>query len=141
MGPAVSCVWLIGTIPLRETSPTVGFSPTKPFMDAGQLIEPSVSVPMAAAAMPAATAAADPELDPHAVRSSAYGLRVSPPTALHPLLECSERMFAHSDRLVRPRITAPARVRFSTTVALASRTLRARASDPAVVGRPAISML
>ena len=70
MGPAVSCVWLIGTIPLRETSPTVGFSPTRPFMDDGQLIEPSVSVPMAAAAMPAATAAAEPELDPHAVRSS-----------------------------------------------------------------------
>jgi hypothetical protein len=33
-------------------------------MDDGQLMEPSVSVPMAAAAMPAATAAADPELDP-----------------------------------------------------------------------------
>lgn len=68
--PAVSWVWLIGTMPVRETSPTVGFSPTRPFIEAGQLIEPSVSVPTAAAAIPAATAAADPELDPHAVRSS-----------------------------------------------------------------------
>jgi hypothetical protein len=69
MGPAVSCVWLIGTIPVRETSPTVGFSPTNPFIDDGQPMEPSVSVPIAAAAMPAATAAADPELDPHVERS------------------------------------------------------------------------
>ena len=41
-------------------------------------IDPPVSVPSAPYARPAATAAADPPLDPPAVRSVAQGLRVSP---------------------------------------------------------------
>ena len=41
-----------------------------PVIDAGQVIEPSVSEPMLAAAMPAASATALPELDPQGVRSS-----------------------------------------------------------------------
>src|SRR5882757_7031944 len=89
--------------------------PTSPFIDAGQVIEPSVSVPIAAAARLAATAAPLPELDPQALRSSAYGLRVWPPTALQPLTELVERMLAHSDRLVLPRITAPAARRRATS--------------------------
>ncbi len=46
MGPAVSCEWLIGTIWVRDTSPTVGFSPARPCIDDGQVTEPSVSLPM-----------------------------------------------------------------------------------------------
>ncbi len=71
MGPGVSCEWLIGTTCVRETRPTVGFIPTSPLIDAGQTTEPSVSVPTAAQAKPAATAAALPLDDPQDVRSSA----------------------------------------------------------------------
>ena len=68
IGPAVSWEWLIGTIWVRETRPTVGLKPTTPFTDAGQVMEPSVSVPMAAGARPMATATALPEDDPQAAR-------------------------------------------------------------------------
>ena len=69
-GPAVSCVFEMGIMPARLTNPTVGLIPTIPLMDAGQLIEPSVSVPTAAAQRLAATATAEPELEPHGERSS-----------------------------------------------------------------------
>jgi hypothetical protein len=42
-------------------------------------IEPPPSVAVATATSPAATAAADPPLDPPGERSSAHGLRVAPP--------------------------------------------------------------
>jgi hypothetical protein len=61
----------MGTIPARLTSPTVGLIPTSPQIEAGDTIEPSVSVPMAAAHRFAEAAAADPELDPEGQRSSA----------------------------------------------------------------------
>ena len=76
--------------------------------NAGLTIEPAVSVPTPSGASPAATAAALPELDPLALRSSAYGLRVSPPRALQPGDVRVERKLAHSLRLVLPRMTAPA---------------------------------
>ncbi|MNT11209.1 hypothetical protein D3C72_1460770 [compost metagenome] len=69
MGPAVSCEWLIGTIWVRLTRPTVGLNPTTPLTAAGQVIDPSVSVPMATGARPMATAVALPEDDPQGVRS------------------------------------------------------------------------
>ena len=87
IGPAVSCVCEIGMMPVRLTSPTVGLIPAMPHVDDGHTIDPSVSVPIAAAARFADTAAPDPELDPHGLRSSTYGLRVSPPRPLHPLVE------------------------------------------------------
>ena len=49
----------------------LGFSPTSPVIDDGQIIDPLVSLPMAAGAKPAATAAPDPLEDPQVVRSSA----------------------------------------------------------------------
>jgi hypothetical protein len=61
----------MGTIRVRLTRPTVGFKPTTPFTAAGQVMDPSVSVPIAACTSPAATAAALPEEDPHGFRSSA----------------------------------------------------------------------
>ena len=71
IGPAVSWLWLIGTMWVRLTSPTVGFSPTIPLIDAGQVIDPSVSVPMAKRTSPAATAAPLPLELPQVLRSSA----------------------------------------------------------------------
>ena len=49
---------------LSEISPNVGFSPTTPHADAGMRIDPPVSVPIDAHPMPAATAAAEPPLEP-----------------------------------------------------------------------------
>jgi len=129
-------------MPLRLTSPTVGLIPTSPFMFAGEMIEPSVSVPTATAARLAAIAAPEPALEPLVLRSSAYGLRVSPPRPLHPDVERIERMFAHSDRLVLPRITAPASRNLVTIVASRGGFTPTSASDPAVVCMPsAVVML
>ena len=71
IGPAVSWLWAIGMIPARLASPRVGLRPTTPLTEAGETIEPSVSVPMATAHKLAATATAEPELDPEGFRSSA----------------------------------------------------------------------
>ena len=43
--------------------------PTTPFIEAGQTIEPFVSVPIEAGAIPSATTAALPELDPQGLYS------------------------------------------------------------------------
>ena len=71
IGPGVSWLWLIGTTCVRLIMPSVGFNPTSPFIEDGHTTDPSVSVPTAAAAKLAATAAPDPLEDPHEVRSSA----------------------------------------------------------------------
>jgi hypothetical protein len=63
-----------------ETRPRLGFSPTSPQADAGIRIEPPASVPCASGAIPAATAAAEPPLEPPGERSSAHGLRVGGPS-------------------------------------------------------------
>ena len=67
-GPGESCELEIGTTPSVGTTPTVGLNPTQPLNAAGQVIEPSVSVPTAYDATPAATAAPLPELEPPADR-------------------------------------------------------------------------
>src|SRR6185437_16189794 len=119
---------------VRLTSPTVGFSPTMPLIDDGQVTEPSVSVPIAIRTSPAATAAPDPLELPQALRSSAHGLWVCPPTALQPEIECVERIFAHSLRLVLPRMIAPAARSRATSGASRLVTLAVSARLPAVVG-------
>ena len=58
-------------MPSRLTRPTVGLRPTRPQIDAGETIEPSVSVPTPSGARLAAIAAAEPELEPLVLRSSA----------------------------------------------------------------------
>ena len=93
---------------MRLTRPTVGLRPTRPFTDAGQMMLPSVSVPTPIAARLAAIAVPVPELEPHGLRSSTYGFFVCPPRELQPDVDRVERKFAHSLRLVLPRITAPA---------------------------------
>jgi hypothetical protein len=71
IGPAVSWLCAIGTMPVRLTRPSVGLIPTSALFVDGDTMEPSVSVPIAAAARFAAIAAPDPELDPDGLRSSA----------------------------------------------------------------------
>src|SRR5476649_118171 len=123
----------MGTMPLRLRSPSVGLMPTRPLLFDGDTIEPSVSVPTAAALRLAATAAPDPELEPDGLRSSAYGLCVCPPRPLQPLVECVDRKFAHSLRFVLPRMTAPASRRRSTMKASRAAIEPSSASDPADV--------
>ena len=82
--------------------------PDHPQTDAGHTIEPLVSVPNAAVTKLADTAWAEPELEPHGLRSSTYGFSPCRPTPLQPLDERVERKFAHSDILVLPRMIAPA---------------------------------
>ena len=65
-------------VPKTLTRPKVGFSPTVPQKEEGTRIEPPVSVPTEAAQRPAATAAAEPALDPPGIRSSAHGLCTGP---------------------------------------------------------------
>src|SRR5258708_38120148 len=96
IGPAVSCAAEMGTMPLRLTSPTVGLMPTTPHAPAGDTIEPSVSVPTASDARPAATATADPELEPDGLRPRPCGLMACPPSVLSPMLDGLDREFAHS---------------------------------------------
>src|SRR5579862_2658987 len=129
-------------IPARLTSPTVGLIPTIPFADEGHTIDPSVSDPTAAAHKLAATAAPEPELDPHALRSNAYGLCVCPPRPLHPLDECDDRKFAHSLRFVFPSNSAPdSRSRRAAPESFGG-VNPSSASDPAVVViRSAVPML
>ena len=141
-GPGESCDDEMGTTPTVGTCPTVGLSPTHPLKAAGQVIEPSVSVPIAKRVTPAATAAPLPDEEPPGDRLSAYGLRVSPPYALQPDVERSSRRLAHSLRLALPSTTIPAS-RSRATIGASSRGggMSTNASDPAVVARPAVSML
>src|SRR5260370_40634255 len=53
-----------GITPARRPRPYVGLSPTTPQQAAGRRIEPPVSLPMAPATRPAATAAAEPLDEP-----------------------------------------------------------------------------
>src|ERR1035438_3090977 len=142
IGPAVSCECAMGMMPVAGIRPRVGLIPTTPLVEAGHTMEPSVSVPMASAHRLAETAAPDPELEPQALRSRAYGLRVRPPRPLQPLVEWLDRKLAHSLRLVLPNNTAPAARKRCATIASRAAMEPTRASEPAVViMRSAVSLL
>jgi hypothetical protein len=64
IGPAVSNDGASGQQASVGTSPCVGLKPTIPQQAAGMRIEPAESVPSAASQRPAASAAADPPLEP-----------------------------------------------------------------------------
>src|SRR5262245_25754716 len=64
--------------PNRATRPYEGLSPTIPHRLAGCLIDPPVSEPSASGAIPAATATADPPLEPPGMRSVSQGFRAGP---------------------------------------------------------------
>ncbi len=100
------------TTPYLLTRPYVGFIPTTPQKDAGCLMDPPVSDPMAAAASPAATAAAHPPLEPPGTLPGSQGFRVTwkiDVSVVDPM--------ANSSMLVLPTMTAPAARRRSATVA------------------------
>src|SRR3954466_4179118 len=129
-------------MPARLMRPRVGLNPTIPFAEDGHTIEPSVSLPTATVHRFADVAAPEPELDPQALRSRAYGFLVRPPRPLHPLVEWLDRMFAHSLRFVFPRITAPPAGSFCATRESFGGLEPTSASEPAVVIiRSAVAML
>ena len=132
---------LIGIIASRGIEPTVGFIPTQPLSDAGQTIEPSVSLPTAISTIPAPTAAPDPDDEPPALLPCFQGFAVSPPTADHPLVDFPERMLAHSERFVAPMIVAPAARNRFAIVESRTTSVSCSASEPAVAGRPIASIL
>ena len=79
MGPPVSWLAAIGTIPERLSRPTVGLMPMREFWLEGLRMDPEVSLPMATVTRLAATAAPGPALDPpgeRACRPSLSGARV-----------------------------------------------------------------
>src|SRR5439155_15156179 len=92
-----------GPIGLRAR---VVLSPKRPQHDAGILIEPPPSVACAIGTMPAATAAADPPLDPPAVYSRFHGLRVGP--KLRGAVDGARPI---SGVVVLPKMTRPGRLR------------------------------
>src|SRR5690606_34813384 len=98
--------------PYRETRPYVGFRPTMPQSAAGCRMEPPVSDPRAAGTSRAATAAADPPLEPPGVRSGAQGFRERPNAEFS-----VDDPIANSSRFVLPTTTAPADSSLRTAVA------------------------
>src|SRR6185369_7782544 len=108
-------------------------SPTTPQNDAGCRIEPPVSEPSAATAIPAATAAAEPPLEPPGTRVMSRGLRVGPNAEFS-----VEEPIANSSRLVLPTTIAPAARSRSTTVASYGGRQPSRMRDEHVVGMPRV---
>ena len=131
----------MGMIPRELMLPRAGLIPTTEFIPAGQTMDPSVSVPTAIGTIPAATAAAEPELDPQGDRCRSKGLRVCPPRLLQPLTERVDRKLAHSLMFAFPTMTAPARRKCETMGASANAGIIANARDPAaVIMRSPVSM-
>src|ERR1700722_8208809 len=67
-----------GTTPALLKSPRVGLKPTRLQKPAGTLPDPAVSVPNAKSTNPAATATAEPELDPPEMYSGWNGFFTAP---------------------------------------------------------------
>jgi hypothetical protein len=95
-----------------------------------------VSEPSAIGTHRAATAAADPPLDPPGMRSSAHGLCTGPNAEFS-----FDDPIANSSQFVLPTITAPAASRRRTTVASYGGMKSSRIRDDAVVNIPRTLML
>src|ERR1044072_7427406 len=111
MGPTLSIVQLKPIAPYRLTRPYVGRRPTTPLRPDGEMIDPSVSVPIANPTNPAAVAApgpADEPLPPGRSSSGTQGFRVTPPNHFGACASAPMESLATS--------TAPASRRRSTTV-------------------------
>ena len=78
IGPAVSKLGASGKQPSSGTRPWLGLNPTTPQQAAGIRIDPPESEPSAASARPAASAAAEPPLEPPAIRPGARGFGTAP---------------------------------------------------------------
>lgn len=82
IGPSVPSPNRSGTSGAPEIRPRVGLIPNRPQTLAGIRIEPPPSLPWAAGARPAVTAAAAPPLDPPADRFRSHGVRAGGPTSV-----------------------------------------------------------
>src|SRR5664279_209241 len=99
-------------------------------------MEPPVSEPSASGANPAATAAAEPPLEPPGTRERSCGLRVGPNAEFS-----VDEPIANSSRLVLPTGTAPAATTRSTTVAVYGGSQPSRIRDEHVVATPRVHRL
>ena len=86
-----------GKQPSVGTRPYDGLKPTTPQHAAGIRIEPPESVPSAASARPAASAAAEPPLEPPAILPGAMGFGTVPKWAFSDVIP-----YANSCRFVLP---------------------------------------
>src|SRR5688572_19539915 len=87
-----------------ETRARLGLSPNRPQQLAGIRIEPPPSLACATGTRPAATAAADPPLEPPVVRVGSYGLRLGGHGG-----GSADGRIPSSEVLVLPTRTKPAR--------------------------------
>ena len=124
MSPTVRAIGPKQESPLKDSGsghvemrPRWGLRPTSPHHAAGMRTEPAPSEPIAAGTMPAATAAADPPLEPPGVWSGFHGLRVAPKVGFS-----LKGQRPTSGVIVLPTITAPAARRRRTTSLSASAT-------------------
>src|SRR5439155_17330572 len=85
IGPSLSIDQESDMQPWRLTRPKVGRRPEAPQAWQGEMIEPSVSLPMAKPTRPAAAAEAEPADDPLEPRRGSQGLRVFPPCQRSPI--------------------------------------------------------
>ena len=110
IGPAWSSVTASGTIPPIGTRPWVGLIALMPDIAAGMRTEPAVSVPVATGTIRAASAAADPPLDPPADRARSHGLptwSVVPPNANSCVCVCpTSTMLARAQPRPHDRVLA-----------------------------------
>ena len=77
-GPNTAMPWCASFSGAEDTRPRCGLRPNSAVHAAGMRIEPAPSEPSAALASPAATAVAEPPLEPPLVRCGSHGLRVTP---------------------------------------------------------------
>src|SRR2546427_60472 len=101
-GPTWSRLLQSGITPWQLTRPNDGLRPTMPQSAAGMRIEPPVSVPTEATHIPDAMAAAEPPLDPPAMRSVFQGLlgsdgQIGVELGIE-LLDAAEKRFDQLDR-------------------------------------------
>ena len=89
--------------------------PTTPQAEAGILIEPPISLPVAKVVQPEANVAALPPLDPPGVMSKFHGFLVTPLTS-----EWQKDVRENSGFVVRPCIIAPELTNDSTSISVLS---------------------
>src|SRR3546814_17340965 len=105
VGPAVAWLRGIGMMPTRLTRPTVGLIPTSAATADGQMMLPSVSVPMPTAARLAANAPPVPGLEPQGLGTDEDGYSARPPPALTPEVDIRERACGEMQRVHVPTQT------------------------------------
>src|SRR4029079_10322467 len=93
--------------------PTCALIEKMPQKAAGMRSDPPPSLPSVIGTTPAATAAAEPELDPPVVREGSQGLRVVPDSS-----ECEDAFHPSSGVVFLPTMIAPAASARSTIGAL-----------------------